>query len=157
MFKSQTQKINDRLYKAVERKDLQKFKDALEDGMLLTTKTRAEYFGTLSNNSAFDQQFGIPGVSLPVSGSYGGSGTYINGLFNPNTATWALALPQPGGFVTQFGAPNVDVPVPAAYNGGGIALIATFRPRLLNGGDADSFNVDSSSGLQVVRPRPMSS
>ena len=49
MFKSQAQKINDRLYKAVERQDIEKFKSLLEVGAGLSDKPRAEYFATQLN------------------------------------------------------------------------------------------------------------
>jgi len=110
----------------------------------------AEYYGTLSNGAPLDQQFGEGGVALPVSGTYGGTGTFIYGTYYPSTATWAINLPQPGGFVTKFGDPGVDVPVPGDYNGGGIDYIATFRPVAVSGNDADSFNVATSSGIYQV-------
>jgi subtilisin-like proprotein convertase family protein len=110
----------------------------------------AEYFGTLSDTSALAFFFGQPGVALPVSGTYGGTGTFIYAAYNPPTSTWYVALPQPGGEVVQFGAPKFDVPAPAAYDGGGITEIATFRPVTVAGGDADSFNVASSTGYYQI-------
>jgi hypothetical protein len=107
----------------------------------------ATYYGTLiGSGTAVDNQFGVPGVSLPVSGYYGGYGYYITANYNPQNAVWSIALPQPGGFVTQYGVAGVDVPVPAAYDGNGVTEIATFRPINVSGGDADSFNVDAFSG-----------
>ena len=111
----------------------------------------AEYFGTLmGTGGAVDSYFGQPGTALPVSGYYGGSGSYIQAAYNPRNGVWSIALPNPGGLVVQFGAANIDIPVPAAYDGGGISEIATFRPSTILGGDADSFNVDSSSGYYEV-------
>jgi hypothetical protein len=107
----------------------------------------AEYYGTLmGSGTTVDTQFGTPGTALPVPGYYGSSGTFINADYNPKTAVWSIALPQPGGFVTQYGVAGVDIPVPAAFDGNGITEIATFRPTSVSGGDADSFNVDAFSG-----------
>lgn len=111
----------------------------------------AQYYGTLiGNGSTVATYFGTPGVGLPISGYYGGYGTFIYATFDPNTDVWAIALPRPGGLVVQFGAAKFDVPVPAAYDGGGVTEIATFRPVNVAGGDADSFNVDSATGYYQI-------
>jgi subtilisin-like proprotein convertase family protein len=112
----------------------------------------AQYYGSLlGSGGAVTTFFGTPGLSLPVSGYYlGGKGSYLTAAFNPNTATWAIAVPQPGGELVQFGAAKIDIPVPAAYDGGGVTEITTFRPTVVAGGDADSFNVDSATGFYQV-------
>ena len=48
----------------------------------------AEYFGTLSNGRPGDEQFGVPGLSLPVSGSYGERG--------PTSMLFTTRPPQSG-------------------------------------------------------------
>ena len=106
----------------------------------------AEYFGKLSDTTPYDVPFGPPG-SLPVSGYYGGYGTYITAAYLPSTATWYVALPRPGGLVTNFGFPGVDVPTPSYYDGiGNGTEIAVFRPRVVSGGDADAFFVLGPKG-----------
>ena len=104
----------------------------------------AEYAGTLSNGSPLLQQFGPGGSALPVSATYGTTGTFIYGNYNPYNTTWTLALPQSGGEVVKFGVPNVDVPTPAAFDGGGVAEIAYFRPSSTVATDQDSFTVATS-------------
>jgi subtilisin-like proprotein convertase family protein len=104
----------------------------------------AEFFGYVSNNTGIDLQYGVGNASLPVSGYYGTSGTYINGIYIPATGTWAIALPQPGGLVINFGVPKVDLPVPAAYNGGGVTELAVFQ------GNTDSFDVIGPNGIYSI-------
>ena len=110
----------------------------------------AEYFGYVSNGTGIDQQYGFTNSGLPVSGYYGNSGTFIYGAFQPSSATWALALPQPGGLVFQFGVPKIDVPVPAAFDGNNSTELAVFRPTTIFGGDADSFSVIGPKGFYEV-------
>ncbi len=110
----------------------------------------ATYFGYQSNNSAVDQQFGAGGSSLPVSGYYGNTGTFIYGSYQPTTATWVIALPQPGGVVINFGVPKVDIPAPGAYNGYNSTEIAVFRNTTILGNDADSFTVIGPNGFYEV-------
>jgi subtilisin-like proprotein convertase family protein len=112
----------------------------------------AEYFGFLSDGSVFDKQFGRPRVSLPVSGNYDSTGIPRLGLFDPDTATWAINLPTAGGRVVNFGIPRLDIPTPAAFDGGGVTEIAYFRPVNVDGNDADSFSVlapDSPNNYRV--------
>jgi subtilisin-like proprotein convertase family protein len=108
------------------------------------------FYGYVSNGSAISYQYGVSGQSLPVSDYYGGSGTYLSGIYIPATGTWAIALPQPGGLVVNFGIPKLDVPVPGAYDGSGADELAVFRPSTFYGGDADSFTVLGYSGIYTV-------
>ena len=95
--------------------------------------------------------------SLPVSGLLLGTRhVHPAPTTGPNTATWSIALPQPGGLIVKFGVPNLDIPVPAAYDGGGITEIAVFRPSAVGGAlgtpasDADSFSVGGPAGYYQV-------
>ena len=110
----------------------------------------AEYYGYVSNNTGIDQAFGPANSSLPVSGYYGSSGTFIYGSYQPTSGTWFIALPQPGGLVVNFGIPKIDIPVPAAYNGYNSTELAVFRNTPILGGDADSFTVIGPNGIYEV-------
>jgi subtilisin-like proprotein convertase family protein len=110
----------------------------------------AEYFGFVSNNTMVDQQFGSAGAALPVSGYFGGSGTYIYGAYLPSIGVWAVSLPQPGGLVVHFGVAKVDIPTPAAFDGNGSTELAVFRPTTIAGFDADSYTVIGPNGIYVA-------
>ena len=110
----------------------------------------AEYYGSQSNGTTLDFQYGPGNASLPVSGYYGTTGTFIYGSYAPGSATWYLALPQPGGLVLHFGVPNIDIPTPAAFNGNGSTELAVFRPTTVLGGDADSYTVFGPAGAYTV-------
>ena len=110
----------------------------------------SEFYGYVSNNSGIDLQYGVGGASLPVSGYFGGSGLYITGIYVPSSATWAIALPQPGGLILHFGVPGLDIPAQAAYDGFGSTELALFRPSTVFGNDADSFTVLGPAGIYTV-------
>jgi len=110
----------------------------------------ATYFGFLSNNSAINYAYGPANQSLPVSGYYGNSGTFLYGSYAPASGTWYVSLPTPGGLVLNFGVPRVDIPVPAAYNGFNSTELAVFRNTPVFGGDGDSFSVIGPQGFYQI-------
>ena len=107
----------------------------------------AEYFGRMSNNSTLDFQYGAGAASLPVSGTYGTTGTFIYADFRSNTGKWVVALPQAGGLTTTFGLAGIDIPTPAAFDGNGVTELAYFRPASTVATDADSFTVMGPRGV----------
>jgi subtilisin-like proprotein convertase family protein len=112
----------------------------------------AEYFGLVSTSSTIDFKYGLGNVSLPVSGTFGPSGTFIFANYGANSAFWVVNLPQPGGLAVKFVVPGLDIPEPAAYDGGGVTEIAAFRPSPSSPGalDADSFSVGGPRGYYQV-------
>jgi hypothetical protein len=110
----------------------------------------ATYYGFVSNGTAENIAYGPGGSSLPVSGYYGDSGTFIFGSYQPVSGTWFIALPQANGLVVNFGVPKVDIPAPAAYDGYNSTELAVFRNTPIFGGDADSFSVIGPQGFYMV-------
>jgi subtilisin-like proprotein convertase family protein len=110
----------------------------------------ATYFGYVSNGTGVNQQFG-PYQSLPVSGFYGSSGTFVYGTYVVSTAQWSIALPQANGLVVNFGVPKVDIPTPAAFDGiVSSTELAVFRNVANAGGSADSYSVIGPRGVYSV-------
>ena len=94
-----------------------------------TASTPPSTSGPLSNGAARRPASSAPAASRCRSpATTTARAPSIYGLYNPDTATWAVNLPTPGGRVVTFGVPNVDIPAPAAYDGGGVTEIAVFRP-----------------------------
>ena len=123
--------------------------DGKTDGVAYRYNT-ATYYGTSSIGSAVNLQYGPANAGLPVSGTFGTSGTFIAGSYNPYNGTWYLGLPQAGGEVVAFGGAGRDIPVPGAYNGGGITELAVFTPTSNTVANDDSFSVATVVTNNVV-------
>ena len=110
----------------------------------------ATYFGYVSNGTGVNQQYG-PNQSLPVSGFYGSSGTFVYGTYAVSTGQWIIALPQANGLRVNFGVPRIDIPTPAAFDGiVSSTELALFRNVADAGGSADSYSVIGPHGVYAV-------